>query len=85
MYLAAFPDLHVTIEDMVAEEDKVMLRVTMHATHRGELLGIPPTENRLTLTTTETFRLAEGRIDEQWVNFDALGMMQQLGAIPSPE
>jgi steroid delta-isomerase-like uncharacterized protein len=82
MYRSAFPDLHFTIEDMVAEGDKVVIRVAIHATHEGELLGIPPTEKQLTFTSTEIFRLAEGKIDEQWVNFDALGMMQQLGAIP---
>jgi steroid delta-isomerase-like uncharacterized protein len=82
MYRSAFPDLYVTIEDMVAEGDKVVIRVAIHATHKGELLGIPPTDKQLTFTSTEICRLAEGRIDEQWVNFDALGMMQQLGAIP---
>ena len=84
MYRSAFPDLYFTIEDMIAEGDKVVIRVGIHATHKGELLGIPPTDKQLTFTSTEIFRLAEGKIDEQWVNFDALGMMQQLGVIPAP-
>ena len=84
MYLSAFPDLRFTIEDMVAEGDKAVLRWTSHGTHKGELLGIPPTDKQLALSGTDTFRLVEVKIDEQWVNMDALGMMQQLGAIPQP-
>jgi steroid delta-isomerase-like uncharacterized protein len=84
MYLSAFPDLRFAIEDMVAEGDKVVLRYTIRGTHKGELMGIPPTDKQVTLTATETYRLAGGKIDEQWVNMDALGMMQQLGAIPQP-
>ena len=84
MYRSAFPDLRFTIEDMVAEDDKVAMRVSISATHKGELLGIPPTENRLSLTAMEIYRLREGKIEEQWVNVDTLGMMQQIGAIPVP-
>ena len=84
MYLSAFPDLRFTIEDMVAEGDKVVVRYSIRGTHKGELLGIPPTDKQVTLTSTETYRLVEGKIDEQWVNMDTLGMMQQLGAIPAP-
>ena len=84
MYRSAFPDLHFTVEDMVAEGDKVVIRVGIRATHKGELLGIPPTEKRLTFTAMEFYRLSEGKIDEQWVNVDTLGMMQQIGAVPAP-
>jgi steroid delta-isomerase-like uncharacterized protein len=84
MYRSAFPDLHFTLEDMVAEDDRVTTRLGISATHKGELLGIPPTENRLSFTAMELYRLKEGKIDEQWVNVDTLGMMQQLGAIPVP-
>lgn len=84
MYRAAFPDLHFTLEDMVAEDDRVATRLGISATHKGELLGIPPTENRLSITAMEIYRLREGKIDEQWVNVDTLGMMQQIGAIPIP-
>jgi predicted ester cyclase len=84
MYFSAFPDLRFAVEDMVAEGDKVVLRYTIRGTHRGELMGIPLTDKQVTLTATETYRLAGGKIEEQWVNMDALGMMQQLGAIPQP-
>ena len=84
MYRSAFPDLHFTIEDMLAEGEKVVIRVVIHATHKGELLGIPPTDKQLALTSTEIFRIAGGKIDEQWINMDALGMMQQLGVVPAP-
>jgi steroid delta-isomerase-like uncharacterized protein len=84
MYLSAFPDLQFTIEDIVAEGNKVAGRYTIDGTHKGELLGIPSTDRQIRLTAIETYRIAEGKIDEQWVNMDALGMMQQLGAIPEP-
>ena len=84
MYRAAFPDLRFTVEDMVAEDDRVATRLGISATHKGELLGIPPTENRLSLTAMEIYRLKDGKIEEQWVNMDTLGMMQQIGAIPIP-
>ena len=84
MYRSAFPDLHFTLEDIVAEDDRVATRLGISATHKGELLGIPPTENRLSFTAMELYRLREGKIDEQWVNVDTLGMMQQIGAIPVP-
>jgi len=84
MYRSAFPDLHFSLEDMLAEDDRVATRLSISATHKGELLGIAPTENRLSLTAMEIYRLREGKIDEQWVNVDTLGMMQQIGAIPVP-
>jgi steroid delta-isomerase-like uncharacterized protein len=84
MYLSAFPDLHFAIENVVAEGDKVVLLYTIRGTHKGALMGIPPKNRQVTLTATETYCLAGGKIEEQWVNMDALGMMQQLGAIPEP-
>ena len=63
-YLSAFPDLHFTIEDLIAKGDTVAGRFTINAAPRGELLGIPTTNRQLTLTTTETFRLAAGRIED---------------------
>jgi predicted ester cyclase len=84
MYRAAFPDLRFTVEDMVAEDDRVATRIGISTTHEGELLGVPPTQRQLSFTAMELYRLAEGRIEEQWVNVDTLGMMPQLGAIPAP-
>jgi predicted ester cyclase len=84
MYLAAFPDLHVTVEDLIAEGDKVTSRLTYRGTHQGELLGIPPTGKPVTVTGIEINRFAGGKSVEHWLEYDALGMMQQLGVIPAP-
>ena len=81
----AFPDALFDVEDLVAEGDKVALRLIWNATHLGELFGIPPTGNRATVTETHVFRVADGKVVERWGEWDALGMMQQLGAIPEPE
>jgi predicted ester cyclase len=84
MLRTAFPELYFTIEDLVAEGDKVTARFTMSATHRDELWGIVPTGKQLTITVMEIYHILEGKIEEQWVILDALGMMQQLGAILEP-
>ena len=81
----AFPDFHTEIEDQIAEDDKVVTRWTMHGTHRGEFRGIAPTGNALEITGIGIFRFSEGKVVESWDNFDQLGMMRQLGAIPTPE
>ncbi len=84
-FLAGFPDIHFTIDDLLAEGDKVLWRFTAQATHTGPLMNIPPTGKRATVTGMALFRLAEGKIAEVWVNFDALGMLQAIGVIPAPE
>ena len=85
MFRTAFPDLQITIEDQVAEADKVASRYIAQGTHQGELMGIPPTNNRVQVTGTIVSRFTEeGKIAEEWNNFDALGMMQQLGVVPPP-
>ena len=83
MYLSAFPDLQFTIEDMVAEGDKVVTRYTARGTHRGDLQGIPPTGKPATVTGIVISRYEGGKSVEGWLEFDALGMMQQLGVVPS--
>ena len=85
IYRSAFPDLHTTIEDMVTEGDKVAYRWTAVGTHQGELLGLPPSGNRVELTGVTIERIEGGRIVETWNNFDQLGMMRQIGAIQAPE
>ena len=85
MYRAAYPDTHFTIEDQIAEGDEVVTRWTGEGTHEGELMGIPPTGARVTVTGIEFDRVVDGKIQETWVNYDALGMMQQLGVVPAPE
>ena len=83
MYLTAFPDLHLAAEDMIAEGDEVAARFTMRGIHRGEFMGIPSTGKQVTMTGIQIVRIADGRIAENWVNLDALGMLQQLGVLPA--
>ena len=80
-----FPDFHSTIEDQIAEGDKVVTRWRMRGTHRGEFRGIAPTGKDLDVTGIGIFRFSNGKVVESWDNFDQLGMMQQLGMIPEPE
>jgi steroid delta-isomerase-like uncharacterized protein len=82
MYLIAFPDFHLTIEDMVAEGDLVCTRFTNTGTHQGELMGIPATGASIVVTGMAIHRITDGRIQEAWLSADALGMMQQLGVMP---
>ena len=72
--------MHFTVEDMFAEGDRVACRWTGHFTHRGEFAGIPPTGKRAIAAGMGIFKIAGGKIEEVWVNFDALGLVQQLGA-----
>ncbi len=83
-FAAAFPDLRLTVEDDLAEGDKAAARVTFRGTHRGEFQGIPPTERRVTFTSMVFNRLVGGQVAEHWVELDLLGLLGQLGAIPTP-
>jgi steroid delta-isomerase-like uncharacterized protein len=80
---AAFPDIHFSIEDQIAEGDRVVTRWTARATHQGAYQGIPPTGKSGTVTGITINRVASGKIVEGWTNLDALGLLQQLGAIPA--
>ena len=82
---AGFPDGRHTVEDMVAEGDKVASRFTMHATHRGTFQGVPATGKPITLTGMITDRISGGKIVEKWFEYDAIGLMMQIGAIPAPK
>ncbi|HEX5690287.1 MAG TPA: ester cyclase [Roseiflexaceae bacterium] len=82
--LTAFPGGKSTIEDLVAEGDKVVSRLTFRGTHTGDLMGIPPTGKTITIAETIIDRFADGKIVESWRLFDQMGMMQQLGVIPEP-
>ncbi|TET40562.1 MAG: ester cyclase [Dehalococcoidia bacterium] len=77
---ASFADIQCTIEDMVAEEDKVAVRWTWHGTHTGEFWGIAPTGKQVTITGINVLRIVGGKIVEEWGESDFLGFMQQLGA-----
>ncbi len=81
----ASPDGRHDIEDMIAEGDKVAARVTVSGTHTGEIRGIPPTGRRFSVEHVHWYRLADGKIAEQWSVRDDLGQMQQLGVISMPE
>ena len=82
---AAFPDTVHTIEDQVAEGDKVVTRLRGRATFRGEILGIPPNGQVVEIGGISIHRLADGKLVEHWAQADLLSFMQQLGAIPAPE
>ena len=82
MFRSAFPDIAHTIEDQVAEGDKVVTRLRAHATHTGDLMGIPPTGKGVTIEGISIWQIADGKIEECWFNYDALGLMRQLGVIP---
>jgi steroid delta-isomerase-like uncharacterized protein len=80
----AFPDLHITIEDMVAEGDKVVVRVTVRATHKGTFMGsIAATGKEVTFTGVDIFQISDGKIIGRWNQRDLLGLLQQLGAMPA--
>jgi steroid delta-isomerase-like uncharacterized protein len=80
----AYPDLQITIEDQIAEGDKVVTRLRSRGTHRGELWGIPPTGREVEVSSVSTNRTEGGKIVEHWTCADRLGMMQQLGVIEQP-
>ena len=81
----AFPDYQVTVADQIAEGDKVATRWTCRGTHKGQFQGIPPTGKQMAMSGITIFRIADGKLIEGWTNPDLLGMLQQLGAIPTPE
>jgi steroid delta-isomerase-like uncharacterized protein len=83
-FSSAFPDLQFTIDDMIAEGDKVALRVTATGTNKGAFRGIPPTNKKVTLSMIQIDRVAVGKFVEGWSRYDTLGLMQQLGLIPTP-
>ncbi len=85
MFRSGMPDLRVVIEDMIADGDKVAVRYTLEGTHEGELFGVPPTGQRLSIKSIAIERVSDGKIREHWRVTDSLDMMQQLGVIPSPE
>jgi len=79
--LAAFPDLEISIQDQIAENDLVVTRYVMRATHQGEFASIPPTGKPFSITGIEMHRFADGKLVELWNIVDLLGMLQQLGVV----
>jgi steroid delta-isomerase-like uncharacterized protein len=84
MFRAAFPDTTYTIEQQVAEGDLVVTRWVARGTHEGELMGIPATQKSVEVSGIAIDRFSDGKIAESWGNWDTIGLMQQLGAIPAP-
>ena len=78
MYLSAFPDTHVSVEDVIAEGDKVVTRIRLRGTHRAELMGMAPTEKPIEVKGITIHRIEGDKIVEQWQSHDDLGLMQQI-------
>jgi steroid delta-isomerase-like uncharacterized protein len=81
--LRAYPDLHITVDDLIGEGDKVVMRDTVTGTHQGEYMGIPPTGKSVTYSEIFIARFAGGRIAETWGVVDVFSQMKQLGVIPA--
>jgi steroid delta-isomerase-like uncharacterized protein len=81
--LRAYPDLHITVDDLIEEGDKVVMRDTVTGTHQGEYMGIPPTGKSVTYSEIFIARFAGGRIAETWGVVDVFSQMKQLGVIPA--
>lgn len=84
-FATAFPDGNTSIEDVIAEEDRIVARTTFNGTHQAELQGIPATGKTVNIPGIIIFRMDNGKIAEGWLISDNLGMMQQLGVIPGPQ
>jgi steroid delta-isomerase-like uncharacterized protein len=82
LYRTAFPDLRLTIDDIIAEGETVMARWSCRGTHKGDLSGIAATGKQVTISGVAVARFTKGKMVEGWVNWDALGLMQQLGVVP---
>jgi steroid delta-isomerase-like uncharacterized protein len=84
-YHSASSDVHPTINDMIAEDDKVVTRWTTRGTHdKGEMLGVPPTGKQIEVTGITVNSISEGKIAADWTVWDSLGLLRQLGAVPVP-
>jgi steroid delta-isomerase-like uncharacterized protein len=84
IFRSALPDGQIEIEDLLAEGDKVATRFRLRGTNTGSFQGMPPTGKAVDITAMGIFRVEDGRVTDNWVNFDALGLMQQLGVVPAP-
>jgi predicted ester cyclase len=84
MYTTAFPDTHFTVEDMIAEADKMVVRLSASATQQGTFMGLPPTGKHVRSTSIDIIRIAGGMLVERWSEMDMLGLLQQLGVALPP-
>jgi predicted ester cyclase len=85
MVFAAFPDIQYTLNDLLAERDWVVARFTARGTQTGVFQGIPATGKAVAMSAIALYHVAAGKVVEQWLEYDMLGLLQQLGAIPAPE
>jgi steroid delta-isomerase-like uncharacterized protein len=83
MFRTAFPDLRLHAEDIIAARDRVVLRLRNEGTHRGEIMGVPPGGRAISVGEIHVYRLRAGKIAERWGQWDALGLLQQIGAVPA--
>ena len=84
VFRTAFPNLHVTIEEQIAEGDKMVTRYTVRGNHLGELMGLPATGKQVTIRGCGVSRVSDGKLVETWDHYDALGLMGQIGVVPLP-
>ena len=82
MFRGAFPDLHVDVQDVFSDGDRVGSRGVISGTQQGEFMGVPPTGKPFTIKYIDLWRIEDGRFTDTWVQMDTLGLMQQLGALP---
>ena len=85
MLRSAFPGYEVTVDDQIAEGDRVATRWTCRGTHEGEFQGVPPTGKSVSISGITIFRVANNKLVEGWTNPDVLGLLQQIEAVPTPE
>ncbi len=85
VFRSGFPDRHVSVEDVICEGDKVAVRVKQQGTHHGIFQGINPPGKQVNVTAIAIFRVADGKIAEEWLSSDRLGLLQQIGAFPQPQ
>jgi steroid delta-isomerase-like uncharacterized protein len=83
--LDAFPDLHVTLDDVIACDDKVVVRTTWRGTHKGKVATAEPTGKEVSFTWMGILRIQDGQIQESWSNWDVLGLYEQIGLVSLPE
>jgi steroid delta-isomerase-like uncharacterized protein len=83
IYRSAFPDVHITVNDQIAEGEKVVTRWTATGTHKGQLMGIAPTNKPATVAGVDIAQFRDGKVVEAWASYDMFGMLQQLGVAPA--
>ena len=85
MMRGGFPDIQWTLEEIIAEDDRVAARFTMRGTHQGTFFGVPPTGNKIQVQAMNFYRLSSGQFVEEYGQPDLLGLLQQIGAVPKPQ